>query len=45
MVAGHGTECAVVVTAEGLMVVVVTVVTDPHEEGSTTLVDVSDLVF
>ena len=45
MVAGHGTECAVVVTAEGLMVVVDTVVTGPHEEGSTTQVDVSDLVF
>ena len=45
MVADHGTECAVVVTAAGPMEVVDTVVTDPHEEGSTTQVDVSDLVF
>jgi len=45
VVGGHGTECAVVASAEGLMVVVDTVVTDPHEEGSTTQVDVSDLVF
>lgn len=40
MVADPGMECADV----PLMDEDVTVVTDPHEEGSTTPVDVSDLV-